>query len=245
MLTILNHLGLGDQLVINGLVRHFAEIEDCVQIFAKKSHVPSVRFMYRDLGSKVVVVPVDGLCHTAEMMQLAKGRVLRLGLHGTPWQFFSDLVMGRYSEYINWVAMMYIQAGLNPNTMYKKFKVVRDKSRELLPPDKPYIFVHDDKQRNREIIIQGSDKEIYRPIVSKVLSDGSYEFDDFNIFDYLTIIENASERHMMNSSYNWLVEIMEIGNKSNNFFHLNIGAHDYFPEKNTRTLCTADLWTFV
>ena len=245
MLTILNHLGLGDQLVINGLVRHFAEIEDCVQIFAKKSHVPSVLFMYRDLGSKVVVVPVHGSCHTAEMMQLAKGHVLKLGVHGTPHQLFSDLVIGRYSEYINWVAMMYIQAGLNPNTMYKKFKIVRDKSRELLPPDKPYIFVHDDKQRGREIKIHGSEKEIYRPIVSKALPDGTYEYDDFNIFDYLTIIENAKERHMMNSSYNWLVEIMEIGNKSNNFFHLNIGAHDYFPEKNTKTLCTADLWTFI
>jgi hypothetical protein len=153
--------------------------------------------------------------------------------------------MGKYSEYINWVAMMYIQAGLNPNTMYKKFKIVRDKSRELLPPDKPYIFVHDDKQRGREIKIHGSEKEIYRPIVSKALPDGTYEYDDFNIFDYLTIIENAKERHMMNSSYNWLVEIMEIGNKSNNFFHLNIGAHDYFPEKNTKTLCSADLWTFI
>jgi hypothetical protein len=201
--------------------------------------------MYRDLGSKVVVVPVNGPCHTADMMQFAKGRVLKLGVHGTPHQLFSDLVMGKYSEYINWVAMMYIQAGLNPNTMYKKFKIVRDKSRELLPPDKPYIFVHDDKQRGREIKIHGSEKEIYRPIVSKALPDGTYEYDDFNIFDYLTIIENAKERHMMNSSYNWLVEIMEIGNKSNNFFHLNIGAHDYFPEKNTKTLCSADLWTFI
>jgi len=245
MLTILNHLGLGDQIVINGLVRHFAEIEDCVQIYAKKSHVPSVRFMYRDLGSKVVVVPVNGPCHTADMMQFAKGSVLKLGVHGTPHQLFSDLVIGRYSEYINWVAMMYIQAGLNPNTMYKKFKIVRDKSRELLPPEQPYIFVHDDKQRGREIKIHGSEKEIYRPIVSKALPDGTYEYDDFNIFDYLTIIENAKERHMMNSSYNWLVEIMEIGNKSNNFFHLNIGAHDYFPEKNTKTLCSADLWTFI
>jgi hypothetical protein len=191
------------------------------------------------------VVPVNGPCHTADMMQFAKGRVLKLGVHGTPHQLFSDLVMGKYSEYINWVAMMYIQAGLNPNTMYKKFKIVRDKSRELLPPDKPYIFVHDDKQRGREIKIHGSEKEIYRPIVSKALPDGTYEYDDFNIFDYLTIIENAKERHMMNSSYNWLVEIMEIGNKSNNFFHLNIGAHDYFPEKNTKTLCSADLWTFI
>ena len=201
--------------------------------------------MYRDLGSKVVVVPVNGPCHTADMMQFAKGRVLKLGVHGTPHQLFSDLVIGRYSEYINWVAMMYIQAGLNPNTMYKKFKIVRDKSRELLPPEKPYIFVHDDKQRGREIKIHGSEKEIYRPIVSKALPDGTYEYDDFNIFEYLTIIENAKERHMMNSSYNWLVEIMEIGNKSNNFFHLNIGAHDYFPEKNTKTLCSADLWTFI
>jgi hypothetical protein len=244
MLTILNHIGLGDHLVLNGLVRHFAEIEESVTIFAKGSHVPSVKFMYRDISEKVNIITVSNSCTTAEMMQHARGRVLKLGVHATPHNLFEELVMGRFSDYTNWVCMMYIQAGLNPNTMYKKFKIIRDKSREFLPPDKPYVFVHDDAQRGRKINIT-TDKEIYRPSVSKVLPDGGYEFDDFNIFDYLTIIENARERHMMNSSYNWLVEIMSIGDKTTNFFHLNIGAHDYFPEKNTRSLCTSELWTVV
>jgi len=244
MITILGHLGLGDQIVLNGLVRHFAETEDYVIIFAKRSHVPSVSFMYRDISEKVRIIGLDGSPTTTDMIQHASGKILPLGVHSMDPITFSKLIAGKYCSYTNWPSMLYIQAGLHPNTMYKKFKVVRDKSRELLSPTKPYIFIHDDAQRGRNIKVE-TDKEIYRPTVSKVNSDGSYEFDDFNIFDYLTIIENASERHMMNSSYNWLVEIMEIGDKTNNFFHLNIGAHDYFPNHNTRTLCTQDLWTLV
>ena len=84
MLTILNHIGLGDQLVINGLVRHFAEIEDVVTIFAKRSHIPSVEFMYRDISEKVKVIAVESSCTTTDMLQLATGRILQLGVHGTP-----------------------------------------------------------------------------------------------------------------------------------------------------------------
>lgn len=244
MLTILGHLGLGDQIVLNGLIRHFAETEDCVIIFSKKSHVPSVEFMYKDIADKLRIISLEGNPTTDDMLKHAEGKILPLGVHSIDHNTFSNIIIGPYSKYMNWVCLLYIQAGLHPNTMYKKFKVVRDKSRELKPPDKPYIFIHDDAQRGRDIKVE-TDKEIYRPAVSKVNPDGSFQFDNFNIFDYLTIIENASERHMMNSSYNWLIEIMGIGDKNTNFFHLNVGAHDYFPEHNTRTTCTADLWTIV
>lgn len=244
MLTIIGHLGLGDQIVLNGLVRHFANIEDCVIIFSKMSHVPSVEFMYRDISDKIKVIGLEGNPNTNDMLKHSQGKVLRLGVHSIDPITFSNIVAGPYSLYMNWVCLLYIQAGLHPNTMYKKFKIVRDTSIEFSPPEKPYIFIHDDTQRGRNIKVD-TDKEIYRPTVSKVNADGSYVFDNFNIFKYLTILENASERHMMNSSYNWLVEIMEIGDKTTNFFHLNIGAHDYFPEHNTRTLCTEELWTIV
>jgi len=46
--TILHHLGLGDQIMLNGMVRHFAET-DTVRIFVKRCHEESVRFMYRDM----------------------------------------------------------------------------------------------------------------------------------------------------------------------------------------------------
>jgi len=242
MITILPHLGLGDQLVLNGLVRHFAESEKVIT-FAKRCHYPSVSFMYRDIPDRVQVIPLDKFT-TDEMMEHVKGRVLPLGVHGIPPPVFSKLVVGEYSQYINWVCMLYIQSGLHPNTMYRKFKVVRDTEKEFTPPTVPYVFVHDDKQRGREIKVD-TEKLICRPQSSTLLPDGSYQFDDFNIFDYLSVIENASERHMMNSSFNWLVEIMGIGDKTTNFFHLNVGAHDYFPPENTKTLCTDDLWTLV
>jgi hypothetical protein len=40
--TILHHLGLGDQIMLNGMVRHFAET-DTVRIFVKRCHEDSVR----------------------------------------------------------------------------------------------------------------------------------------------------------------------------------------------------------
>ena len=39
MLTILHHLGLGDAIMLNGMVRHFAEKEDVI-IFVKKHQEP-------------------------------------------------------------------------------------------------------------------------------------------------------------------------------------------------------------
>ena len=35
--TILHHLGLGDQIMLNGMVRHFAKTDNVV-IFAKRCH---------------------------------------------------------------------------------------------------------------------------------------------------------------------------------------------------------------
>jgi hypothetical protein len=50
--TIVHHLGLGDQIMLNGMVRHFAETDNVV-IFVKRCHEESVRFMYRDIADKV------------------------------------------------------------------------------------------------------------------------------------------------------------------------------------------------
>jgi hypothetical protein len=52
MITILHHLGLGDAIMLNGMVRHFAEDEE-VCIFVQKHHLESVQFMYRDIGDRV------------------------------------------------------------------------------------------------------------------------------------------------------------------------------------------------
>ena len=244
MITILPHLGLGDQIITNGLVRHFAEQDD-VTIFVKHSHERSVAFMYRDLGARVKIVRLEK--DDREMLSYVQshpiecGKVLALGAHGMSGQQFQLLI---HNPYTSWLCVFYLQAGLNPNTMYRKFKVDRDHSKELPAPNEPYVFVHDDAQRGRVIEVDTTLK-VVRPKISNFIGNGAFEDDGFNIFDYMTIIENAQERHMMNSSYSWLVELFNIGDKGSNFFHMNVGAHDYWSPEQTKTFYTDDLWTFV
>ena len=244
MITILPHLGLGDQLILNGLVRHFAELDD-VTIFVKNSHERSVAFMYRDLGTRVKIIKLEK--DDEEMITYVQthpvkcGKVIALGVHAMPWADFQRLIM---SPFTTWLCVFYLQVGLNPNAMYRKFKVDRDRSRELPCPDEPYVFVHDDEQRGRVINVNTKLK-VVRPNISKFMANGMFEDDGFNIFDYMTIIENAKERHMMNSSYSWLVELFNVGDRGSNFFHMNVGAHDYWSPEQTKTFYTDDLWTFV
>ena len=244
MITILPHLGLGDQLILNGLVRHFAQKDD-VTIFVKNSHEWSVAFMYRDLGARVRIIKLekdDGEMLTyVQSHPIECGKVLALGAHSMSGADFQSLL---YNPYTSWLCAFYFQAGLNPNTMYRKFKVDRDRSKEFPAPDEPYVFVHDDEQRGRVINVDTKLK-VVRPKVSKFIGNGAFEDDGFNIFDYMTIIEHAQERHMMNSSYSWLVELFNIGDKGSNFFHMNVGAHDYWSPEQTKTFYTDDLWTFV
>jgi hypothetical protein len=244
MITILPHLGLGDQLIINGLVRHFVEQDD-VTIFVKHSHERSVAFMYRDLGARVKIIRLEK--DDTEMFTYVRthpdqcGRILALGVHGMSGTDFQRIL---YDPYTSWLCAFYFQVGLNPNTMYRKFGVDRDRSREFPAPDEPYVFVHDDEQRGR-VINPDTKLKVVRPNISKFIGNGAFEDDGFNIFDYMTIIENAQERHMMNSSYSWLVELFNIGDKASNFFHMSTGAHDYWTPKQTKTFYTDDLWTFV
>ena len=45
---IYHHLGFGDHIICNGLVRHYAALYDKVYVFCKPHNVKNVSYMYRD-----------------------------------------------------------------------------------------------------------------------------------------------------------------------------------------------------
>lgn len=49
MIGILHHLGLGDHIMLNGLVRHYAETWQEVVVFIMQNQKETVEFMYKDL----------------------------------------------------------------------------------------------------------------------------------------------------------------------------------------------------
>ena len=57
MKYIYHHLGLGDHIICNGMVRHYKEIYGKVTVFCKPHNYENVKYMYRD-DEDITVLPV-------------------------------------------------------------------------------------------------------------------------------------------------------------------------------------------
>lgn len=134
------HLGLGDALICNGLVRVLVERGLALTLPSKPHNEPSVRAMFSDLGDAVEVLPVldDDYInpHSDE---------LRLG-------YFGDNFDPR-----RWDESFYHQAGVPFLAKWQKFKLpneVYDIQR-----NEGRVFIHDDAERGFVINMEG-----YRPL---------------------------------------------------------------------------------
>ena len=60
MKYIYHHLGLGDHIICNGLVRKFSSDYNNISLFCKPHNKESVEFMYRDLDNiNIISLPSD------------------------------------------------------------------------------------------------------------------------------------------------------------------------------------------
>jgi hypothetical protein len=116
----------------------------------------------------------------------------------------------------------YQQVGLSFKKRWTDFNVIRDIAEEQslfehfnLKKDS-YIFIHDDPKRNfninREHIVN-KDLPVFIP--EKTLKN--------NIFDYITILENAKEIHCIDSSFKLLADSV-LEDRKNLFYHINLSG---------------------
>ncbi len=186
-LMIHHHLGLGDHLVCNALVRRCAADGRRVGLFCKKRYLPSVAFMYRDVP-QIGLLPVDDDKEAQAVAAAAETPVIRIGFERLDSKDF--------------VESFYRQAGMERRLRYEGFHVERDPDREkdcfrrLTDGLGPYIFLHDDPARGFAI-----DRRRVPASLPVVRPEGGE-----NIFDYLTVIERATEIHCIDSAFANLVE---------------------------------------
>ena len=211
--TIVHHLGLGDQMVMNGLVRHLSE-KGKVIIIVKESNRETVEFMYRDIN----IVKIEYVKTTDPIETWSKvdrnTKVIALATYGMEtniWEYLSHI--------FNWTHIPYLQAKVNPMYMYTKFRVDREHTKEdelykKLVKGK-YIFVHDQGSSNKTCINLITELDIIRP-----------SMDIKNIFDYLKIIENAEEVHCINSSFGVMIELTGIA-KGKRYLHTRVAYSNY------------------
>jgi len=197
-LYLRSHLGLGDHIICNGMVRHFAET--CtIKMPCKKHNVSSVAYMFSDLPN-VEILPVDNdyMANSLASFLSSKGwEVLMLGQYGQNFNISEN----HFDE------IFYRQAHVDYATKWKKFKVPRRLEVEqrlyqnFYGFEGDFAFVHEDSER--KYLLR---KELLNSSLPIVRPNKSTD----NIFDYCWILENAAQIDCLDSSFANLADLLEL-----------------------------------
>lgn len=195
MKYIYHHLGLGDHIICNGIVRYYTDIFKDINVFCKPCNYDNVSYMYRDNKNiKILSVGEDRDVENFISKNKIQDDVIKIG--------FEHLSGGETFD-----ESFYIGKSLSFSIRFNKFFLERDYDiemkilSELNPNNEKYIFTHNiDKTKIRNDL-----KIIENPI-------------NYNIFNLLSIIENAEEVHLMESSIKCLVNSFKM-DKPKFFYH--------------------------
>lgn len=198
-LYIYHHMGLGDHIICNAIVRNYAIQNDKIYLFVKPHNYENVSFMYRDLNNIEYLQGDDWFAHD----YIRDNKINNLLIIG----------FDKLNNSINFDRSFYEQIGMNFEKKWTDFYFKRDMEKEmnlfnsLNLKENEYIFINEDRKRNFLF-----DKNKYRQDLKIVNSDL-----DCGLFDLCYIMENALEVHLMESSLKCLSEHIDI--KTNSLFY--------------------------
>ena len=203
-LYIYHHLGLGDHIICNAIIRNYYKLHDKIYLFVKPHNLESVSFMYRDLDN---IEFIQGCDQDAERIIMNKINVLRVGFNKLDvknYKFDKSFYMGVDLDFEKRWSDFYVQRDINgENNLFNTFGVTENN----------YVLIHDDINRTYEI----DDNEVVNkniPIIrpNRTLTN--------NIFDYCYLIENAKELHCIDSTFKLIADSINIKTDFL-FYHLN------------------------
>jgi hypothetical protein len=207
MKYIYHHLGLGDHIICNGLVRCMINPNEKYSMFVKEHNLDSVRFMYKDLKNLTFLVGDDDFAKNfIHVNNISKENLIIAGF-------------GRHPNSKEFDDSFYLQNNLPFKYRWEKFYVERDYESEKKifkmydVNENDYVFVHDDDERNININntkIVNKNLKVIKP--NKKLTS--------NIFDYCYLMENSAELHFIDSSFRLLYDSL-LNQKENLFYHVN------------------------
>lgn len=197
---IYQHLGLGDHVICNGLIREISKTYGTVVLFVKEHNSKSVRFMFRD-AQNINIMIADDACAKNFINSNPEKKVIIIGHE----------YLDRSDTAKKFDRGFYEEAGFDFALRWKGFHVQRDIDQEQIlfekngiDKDSKYLFVHDDKDltKGSSINVDKIDKKNRKIVFADSSMTG-------NIFDYLGIIENAEEIHCIPSCFMFLADSVE------------------------------------
>jgi hypothetical protein len=268
---VMPHLGLGDQLIMNGFV-HFLRRElkaNKIMILAKEPHSETLRDLYSgftDVNFLTVTGDEEIWGPNPEPFRAALRKVTEMGYKTLPFGVFSG-----NNGYLKldpcWANCFYAQHKLPSQIRWDYFTLPEDMSKaEKLYKKltdrigKKYVVIHDDPSRKLTIdtvsikawltenklldypcIYLGEDRyksPVYQftmnPNCKDILKVSS-------IIDYVTILQNATAAHMIDSSLAILLDLSYDAKKNPDQKRVSYIRYSAFPTKGLYK----NEWTYV
>ena len=220
---IYHHLGLGDHISCNGIVRTILKRKknNLILVFCKNNLFKMVNFMYRD-EKRIKLIPIKTTNNSEKefstkiekyIKNLSKNsKIIRIG--------FSDfnLIYNKFYSYKNPITydmVFYKQLKIPYHKRFTECYWKRDYKEEervfkklVKKKNKKYAFVHDDISAGYKI-----DHSFVTPGLEIIQNDKKE-----NIFNMAKVIELADEIHLMESSIRNMAETLKIKSKNINLY---------------------------
>lgn len=216
MKYVYHHLGLGDHFICNGLVRHLYSNHNGIKLFAKTHLKQNIDFMYRDLENlEVIGLKDDEEVERYIRLNSLQKQSIRIG--------FDKIRAGLPQKDITFDQAFYLAEGLPFSYRFDKFYIERDLDKEknlynnLTQNLDGYVFIHEDPSRG--MFLDRARIRSDLPIITNNTNN--------LITDYLTVLENATEIHVMQSCFKDMINSY-LMTKPKIFLHNYVRCYDEY-----------------
>ncbi len=203
-IIIHTHLGLGDHIICNGLVRELIPTLSEKNVFlpAKLHNAPSVSWMYKDLIN-LFVVPINNDSEARSLTNVYKCKYEFISCDASESLAFDEAFYRK--KQINfecrWTSF-FCEPGPNSKNLFIK----------LNPLNVPYRLVHDESSIGKYPLNLPNDGLLtirVQPLTN-------------NLLDWCDLIRGASEIHAIDSSFIHLVESLRFGDNGHRYYYHTI-----------------------
>lgn len=216
---ILSHLGLGDQIILNPLVRYIGTKYDKVTLVVKKSNLFNIQQLYSDdpfidfhiVDDDKEISPNYGADSTILSNISSKNTVYTCGFHKNKHHTFNDFPFCFYDD-------MDI-----PRDVYYDYGFITNRY-AIKCPDEPYVFIHSQNSQGDEIDIDVIERILHINRYEKLVLDPymchykngdkfyevAQQIVNLPLLSYPYIIEKAEKLFMVDSSFMCLALYLDL-----------------------------------
>lgn len=245
-----HHLGLGDHIMCNAIIRHFAKLYDRIYLFVFTRYINDVSYMFRDLKN-IKYLTIDNTEYNAQFIVVNSYRTLNPNIDYLKigYEYLVNKTKTKIDQKDKLTAeqLFYKQVGLPWEKRYEDFYIERNIEEEekvykyYNPKNEPYVFIHQDPHRKRNINF----KYILNKNIKIIDFNGKItDPHPFKFFDHMKLIENAEECHMIDSAFKCLADSF-LKDKRNMFFHRYTNFESFGKEEINGWTTSNKFWTIL